>query len=207
MSILGRAAEGLERADHALRIEPDQPFALLARALALVMCGEEGDALTVLARLRELAASSRVQPAWVNFAADLAGFGRASKARDASAADACAARLIRAARGETPFPYWQNTTQSVAQMLTRHGRRDDALDLLQFRARGDILEALDVLLFNGDFSSLREHPRFAEVVDAADHRFRTMMTILEAARGRGELPAYLEEPIAQLLDRLAVSEP
>jgi tetratricopeptide (TPR) repeat protein len=207
LSILGRAAEGLDRADYALRIEPDQPFGLLARALALVMCGEEEDALAVLARLKEIAASRRVQPAWVSFATDLARFGRASKAGDVSAADEGAGRLISAARGETPFPFWQTTTQGVAPTLARHGRGEEALGLLQFRARGDILEALDVLLFNGDFSPLRQNPRFAEVVDAADRRFRTMMTILEAARGRGELPAYLERPIADLLDRLAVSEP
>jgi serine/threonine protein kinase/tetratricopeptide (TPR) repeat protein len=205
LSILGRSAEGLERADYALRIEPDQPFALLARALALVMCDEEDDAFSVLTRLKDLAASRRVQPAWVSYAADLAIFARASKARDAATADACADRLIRAARGETPFPYWQNTTQSVTPMLTRHGRTEEALDLLQFRARGDILEALDVLLFNSDFLPLRRSPRFTEVVDAADRRFRTMMAILEAARGRGELPAYLEPPIGDLLDRLAVS--
>jgi serine/threonine protein kinase/tetratricopeptide (TPR) repeat protein len=207
LSILGRAAEGLERVDYALRLEPDQPFGLLARAHALIMCGEDEDALAVVARLKEIAASSRFQPAWVNFVADLAGFGRASKVHDTSAADDCAGRLIRAARGETPFPFWQTTTQSVTPALARHGREEDALSLLQFRARGDILEALDVLLFNGDFASLRHNPRFAEVVDAADRRFRTMMTILEDARGRGELPTYLEQPIDQLLGRLAVSEP
>ena len=203
LSILGRAAEGLERADYALRIEPDQPFGLFARALVLVMCGEEDDALAVVVRLKEIAAGSRFQPAWVNFTADLAGFGRASKARDTAVADDFATRLIRAARGEAPFPFWQSTTQAVAPMLARHGRDEEALGLLQFRAQNDILEALDVLLFNGDFAPLRGNPRFSEVVNAADRRFRAMIDVLEHARGRGELPAYLEQPIDRLLGRLA----
>ena len=206
LSILGRSAEGLARANYALRIEPDQPFGLFARANALIMGGDEEDALAVVARLKDIAANSRFQAAWVKFAADLAGFGHASQTGDTAAADEFAKRLVAAARGETPFPFWQTTTQSVAPRLARYGRTEDAIGLMQFRAHADILDALDVLLFNADFAPLRQDPRFVEVVDAADRRFRTMMTILEGARGRDELPAYLEQPIDDLLGRLAASE-
>lgn len=201
LSILGRPTEGLLRAEYALRMEPDQPFALWARAMTLIMCGEYDEASAVLSRVRDVALSRGFQPAWVQFASDVVAFSRGATRGDAPSA--AAAQLIRNARGEEPFLLWQNTTQCVAPLLVRHGLIDDALALLQFRAQSGILEALDVLLFNPDFAMVRRDPRFGEVVDAADRRFRAMLDTLESARGRGELPAYLEEPIQGLLNRLS----
>ena len=52
---------------------------------------------------------------------------------------------------------------------------------------------------------LRGDERFDKIATAARPRFDAMLTILEEARERHELPAYLEQPLAGLLADLGMS--
>ena len=51
---------------------------------------------------------------------------------------------------------------------------------------------------------LRSHPRYPAIEQVSRTRFEGSMLLLESARECGELPQFLEQPLADLMRRLAV---
>ncbi|HSS48252.1 MAG TPA: serine/threonine-protein kinase [Thermoanaerobaculia bacterium] len=202
---LGRYNEAMTRLDQILALEPGMPFGLLVKGFALCQIRRHREALT-LAReqLDPLVAQGKLHSGWVATMRDEAVFALASEQGDMATAEAATRRLLAAARGETPFPRWQNSTTGVARILMLWGRKEEALELLLFRSHKGIFPPYDYLL-SPNLSLLRDDPRFRddprlrEVYVRTRARFEEILAILEEARGKGELPEYLEQPLADLL--------
>jgi hypothetical protein len=184
------------------------PSGLLIKGFALCKIGRSREALALVKEtLEPLAVQGRLHPAWVATVRDQALFAQASEQGDAATAEAAARRLLAAARGETPFPRWERMTIDVASHLARWGRKEGALDLLLFRSRKELFQPYDYLLSSNlaalhDDPRFRDDPRLLEVYARSRASFEENLAILEEARAKGELPDYLEQPLAELLKSL-----
>lgn len=207
LAALGRPEEAIGRISQVLVLEPEMPIALIARGLLLSRSGYEQEALELLrSRLDPLVEEGKVHPAWVDLARQLARFAKASRQGDTATADAAAKALVAMGRGEAPFPRWEVMTVELAAQLTRWGRSEEALRLLEYRSEQDLFQPFDYLLFTPDLAPLRSDPRFQVVVEKSRARFDEVLAILEEARNRGELPTFLEEHLADLLKRIRRSQ-
>jgi len=204
-AMMGRADQAMERVDRALDLEPDLPFGLLVKALVLTTIGRAAEAFHLVEPLERLAGERRLDASWVRFSRDLAAFAVAFDTHDVAAADDLAVRLLATARGEHPFPRWQYTTQGVAPQLARAGRCEAAMQLLLLRTEAGLPDALDYLLSCPDLAPLRGDERFLVPLRAARGRFDETLSMLEEARQREELPAYLHSALAELLARLGTA--
>ncbi len=207
LSALGNQQGALARVEHALSIEPGLPLGLLIRGMLLSFNRRDQDALDFVgSELEPLVAQGTLSKEWVDLTRDLALFGQASANGATATADAAAARLIAMARGEVPFARWQGGTMQVAAHLARWGRHEDAAELLRYRSRMDIFQPYDYLLLLPEFEPIRDNLIFREALAESQARFEDALAILEAARAQGEMPAYLEVPLSDLMQRIDEAE-
>ncbi|MCP4656137.1 MAG: protein kinase [bacterium] len=203
LATLGQMDAGLARVDHALGIEPGMPFGWWVKGLLLGLDGRDQATLSLVAEhLDPLVAQERLHPSWAAVVRDLGTFTQASRRGDQAQVDAAAQRLVAMARGEMPFPRWQSVTTGIPGMLARQGRTEEAVELLRFRIREGIYLPYDYLLFSPELEPIRDDPRFQEDLEQSRAGFETMVAIIEEARSRDEMPAYLEQPLADLLKRI-----
>jgi hypothetical protein len=84
----------------------------------------------------------------------------------------------------------------VVPFLARHGRVDDALRMMQTCVtRGAILD-YDWLVLDPRLASLRAGLRVAAILAKSRAEFVILLKDLDAEKSRGELPAYLLQPLA-----------
>ncbi len=203
LTMLGRIEEALARVDFVLGFEPEMPLAWWNKTGLLSMAGRNDEALKdAEQRLLPMADRGMLNPAWVELHRDFAVFGLAASQGDAAATDAAARRLAALARGERAFSRWQGATSSIAMHLARYGRHQDALDVIVFRSRQGLTAPYDSLLFSPELKPIRDDPRFQEILGAKRVEFDQMVAVLEQARAKNELPAYLEQPLVDLLKRI-----
>ncbi|MBI3680671.1 MAG: protein kinase [Acidobacteria bacterium] len=198
---LGRRVEAVARIDYALRIEPDMPFGLTIKSVVLLVNHQTREAARLQPRLEALVQEKRLLPEWAGFVRDFIAYEESADQGDAKAADESAARLVKLARGEAPFPRWQTSTMGVPALLARHGRLEQALQVMEARNGMGIVDAYDFYLFNPDCEPLRRSPRFRELAGPAKAGFDELITILRDAQGSKELPQYLERPLEEVARR------
>ncbi len=194
-----RWEEAKARVDYALDIEPESPFGLMTQAIVLSQFEEEASLRLIDESLEPLVILGVLRPLWLDLPRTFASFSIASQAGDRSAADAAASRLLSLARGEFPFSRWQTSTNNVAAHLARFGRDETALELLEFRAQEDMLPPYEHLLLSPHLSSIRGRARYSPLLVESRENFLKTRAVLEETRARGELPPYLEKPLADLL--------
>ena len=199
-SATGDRQRGLRCIDQALALEIDSPFALYIKALVLIQAGEEPQARAIVEQLKAPAAAGRLHPLWIRFA-DTMAHARDLFAAGGSAADDMCAFLTQAASGKLPFPRWQSTTAAVSALLTRYGRRHEAIELLATRHGAGVREPADLLLLSEDFAPLRGAPAFERLVRDAAEQFAITVAICDEARARGELPSYIDAAVSELTRR------
>jgi TolB-like protein len=197
-----REDEAMERIDYALEIEPGMPFALLTKAIVLCQTDEAAALRLVDEELQPLADAGTLTERWVSLPRDFAALGYAVKRGQKEQAEIAAQRLASLARGEEPFPRWQQSTAGVPAQLAQFDRPQMALAVLKFRSQSDMLPPYEHLLLDPRFDALRSDAEFLSILEQARERFLQIVSILEEARARGELPPYLEQPLADLLARL-----
>ncbi len=207
LSAISRVDEALNSLQQVLRVEPDMPFAILMDSLVETLAGHGETALQLVARLEPVAKDGRLRPEWLALVRDYALFEKAARQGDRESADAAAGRLLRAARGETKFPRWESATSLIAPLFARHGRTEEALELMSFRDRLGLVEAYEVLTLNKDLEPLRGDRRFQPVLQRSRSRFNEMLGVLSAARARGEYPAYLDPALDDLLPLVGIPRP
>jgi TolB-like protein len=207
LSVISRDGEARSRVERALRIEPEMPYGLLVLALVETFAGRGEEAAKIAARLEPMAGDGRIRPDWLKLIQDYVTFERASRDGNREPADAAAGRLLRAARGGKKFPRWESATAQVAPLLARHGRAEEALDLMLVRQQMGLVENYEFLFLNRDLAPLRADPRFRRLQDQARKRFDEMIEILAGARQRGEYPSYLDPALDELLPLIGVSRP
>jgi tetratricopeptide (TPR) repeat protein len=197
---MGRSSEALSLLDRVLGIEPDLPYPLLMKTTILIARGEPAAAADVFRRL-EGVTEGPFPPQALEMVQDFLELSRSAGPGDQ--ASRSVARVMQLARGEgLQFPYWERATQVVAPLLARMDYPAEALETLEARTRLGIVEPYDMLLWNPELGPLRQQSRFAPVLEAARAHFDEMLTILEAARSRGELPDYLDQAMTELINRL-----
>jgi serine/threonine protein kinase len=200
LSIQGKAKEGLALIERVLGIEPDMPVAVLMKALLLLRDRQLGEAGELGRQLEKMVAEYRLHPGWVDFFRDWLEFEKSVERGDASeSVEAGLGRLVKLARGQAPpFPRWEILTQHVLVLQTRRDSVESSLKTLSLRSAAGIVEPYDWLLLCPDLEPIREDARFETLVASSRSEFEQMLSILDQARGRGELPSYLEKPLARV---------
>lgn len=96
-----------------------------------------------------------------------------------------------------------NGTQFVCPALAVLGRRDEAIRILLRGVEMGVTPPYDFLLLEPGFQPLRNDSRFAKVVTASRDGAAKIARLLQQARGRGELPKYLGQPLDDFVKLLA----
>ena len=91
----------------------------------------------------------------------------------------------------TPFP-------SLTLFPLRHGEYRLASMMLARAAEVGVAVTYDAMVQNPGYAPLLHDPLFADVVERSLLRTRETIAMLEAARSRGELPGFLEQPLREL---------
>lgn len=204
---LGHVDEARARVAEARKIDPDMPFGILVDSLVEVV-GANGQRAAELAEdLAPMARDGRIRPEWLDLVRDYATFEKAAREGDREVTEQAAARLLAAARGQARFPRWDSATSQVAPLLTRHGRAREALELLVYRQRLGVPANYEFYLLSKDLEPLRADPRYEQLVVEGRKEFDDLLSILAAARRRGDYPSYLDAALDQLLSSLGVERP
>jgi tetratricopeptide (TPR) repeat protein len=200
---LGRPEEALRLLDQALTTEPGMPLLQLDRVATLVDLRRLAEAETVLRPLEARAEKSsflRMYTPMIRSALSLAAGNRS----DADAALAQVFSLIRSEQGTGLL--LGDATGYVAPPLARQGRVKEAVDILERAAAVGAAVPYEFLMRNRDLASVRGDPRFPGILARSKVQFDEARGILEQARARGELPAYLHQPFDELVRLLKENE-
>ena len=199
--LLERPGDALRYLDAAKEAAPDSVFALMVRPSVLADLGRLDEAADALARLKAVTAGNEYARLWVLMEELPVALERA----DHRAAQAASSALMeRVNDPNTGVTLVDVVPPSTAPFLARHGRVDDALTLMAACiARGAMME-YDWLAQDTRLAALRADPRFKVILDKSRVEFLSMLTDVDAARSRGEFPAYLEQPLKDLRAKLAM---
>jgi tetratricopeptide (TPR) repeat protein len=196
--LLGRPEEALPMAESIIRLEPDS-FGLEWKWRLLQELGRTEEADSIFERAFALAESSLSLFGPEIMLAHLA-LNRPDIAPPGALENAL--HLL----DDPEISPWR--ARFVAYYLlppaTRTGRLDLALRLIDRLEGRQVPLAYDLLTTSPVFDPLRDDVRFTAVVATARSRFETYLELLEAARARGELPPYLEQPLDDLRTRLGM---
>ena len=201
LSAIGRAEEALPFADRITRVEPDAWVSAVAGAYVLQKLGRLDEASAALAPWEPRFfdnPKSVLSQMWGQVRFELA------------AAELDAAMIARLEPhilpplldGRPDSLTLQNGPLWVCPALARLGRSDEAIQILLRSTQAQVPPPYDFLLGEQAFRPLRSDPRFAEVCAASRDGAAKIARILEDARARGELPAYLEQPLEELVTLL-----
>jgi tetratricopeptide (TPR) repeat protein len=199
LSFLGRPAEALPVVDRALQVEPDFAWGLIAR----------GFVLTGLGRLEEAGRDLRRSEAYATKAHTGGELGRqirfvlAVAQRDTATSETLARQILASAfDARADANLVSNAMLFATPALARMGRKDDALRVLEKSVAVGVPPPYDWILVEPGFQSLRGDARFAKVLAASRDGAAMVARVLGEARARGELPAYLEGPLDELVQLL-----
>ena len=188
--------EGLALIDQVLRIEPDMPMAILMKTWLLLRDHRPAEAEKFMPALDKMVAERRLHPGWVDFAREWLDFEQSLIS--GSGTKEALEPLVSRARGESPpFPRWELLTADVLVMQASHDTVDSTMETLSTRASKGIIEPYDMLLLRPELAGIRKDPRFQTAAALSQKEFQEMLTILQEARSRNELPPYLEKPLAE----------
>jgi TolB-like protein/predicted Ser/Thr protein kinase len=196
--LLNRAEESLAHVENVLRIEPDMPQALIRKGFALIELGRSADLAALIPTLQRQVTEGRADAPQVAMVVD----GGATIGSNAAAKRAALDRLEQQALNLTnPFMDYP----LALRWLARHGRTAGALAVLERHTqRGRI--PYDFLRVSPDFKALSTNERFVRALAVARAQFDDTVALLRNADARSELPAFMREPLADLLRRLEIGQ-
>ncbi len=194
----GNPKEGLRSVDKVLSLEPDMPVAVLMKTFLLLRDHRYQEAEKWMPRLEKIASEHRLHPGWVGFAEDWMDFEKSLGTRDKQNASAALQRLVSEARGEAPpFPRWEILTGNILGNEVAYDPQA-ALETLTVRADKGILEPYDWLVTSEELRPIRKDPKFQSLIARSRKEFDETAAVLDDARKHGELPTYLEKPLAAI---------
>jgi eukaryotic-like serine/threonine-protein kinase len=194
LTTLGRPEEAIALVEDVLHLEPGMPHALLQHAHALIELDRTRGAAALAVQLRQLANEGRIDAHVVSVLEDGLTLKGDQPEEHAPALD----RLARANLDGGMI----NVYHPVYLWLIAHDRVDDSLATLEARVRAGRVPH-DFLRLRPEFAAVSHHPRFQRALAASHRNFERMLAAFERARQRGEFPAFLERPLADLLKKLA----
>jgi len=175
------------------------PAALGERELTLIQMGRVREAQELARRLEGLVAAGQFDPA---------GFIRLRGAltllegdsRKSKPALEHLAKMWALEESRTPFYEFY----AELSWLVRYGGTPLAIDATTRRFANGGKLPYDFLEITADLEPLRQDPRASKIVAQSKAQFEQLVSILEEARTRGELPPYLEKPLSDLLAQLSL---
>lgn len=192
----GRAAEALPILEKAVKEHPENLFLVPTKAYALVRLGRlaEAEALLERSRPKPSAVTSFTEDLWnqIQFTW-LAAQGKDDQARIR------ARELVR--RYLDPKTQALNLSNGVITMapdLLRLGLREEVLRLLERSLEVGYPPGLVWLSKAPELNPLRSDPRFQKVLKASRELTAVLIQHMDEAKAVGDLPRYLEQPLAEL---------
>jgi len=192
---LGRSAEGLRYLETVLSIEPDFGAALHTKFLILADLGRVDEAANLSARER-----GKDQEPDLSSSCILA-FQR----QDSTEADRLMKEILKSIHDPKTRPaVIALTALDLLPFLARHGRMEEALEILRRDLETAVVPLYDVLALDPRLEPLRRDARFKPLLEKYRENCVESMRMLAQFRSRGELPPYLEAPFAELLKKLEI---
>ena len=203
LCVLGKPQEALTIIDRAVRIEPASAWPSTARAFVLLSLGRLEEAEGTLRGSERAATATHSEGAlWRQIR-----FALAVAQRDTAMSETLAREVVASAldtRADANLV--GNACMFAVAPLVRMERTDDAVRILLRSVEAGVPPSYDWLLREPDLQRLRGDPRFGKVVTAARDGAAMVARILSQSRARGELPAYLHEPLDTLVRLLKENE-
>ena len=191
----GRPGEALDVVNRALVLDPGYLPARIYRAQALLELGhlDEGERALEDCRTAAERDISINLNYWRNLQFALA-WARGDRNKARTLARVCLTPLLKGPSD----PYSPAMAVPVLlPRLVRLGMDDEALQLMQRAiALGNGMD-LDWLCQCPEVQKLRGDPRFRKILTATRDQCATIVSNFEAAKARGELPMYLDQPLAE----------
>ncbi len=195
LCLLGRPQEALTIIDRAVRAQPGSSWPSTARAFVLLSLGRLDDAEQALrSSERDATATHTFGALWRQIR-----FALAVAQQDTATSQTLAREVVASAldtRADANLV--SNASMFAVAPLARIGRTDDAVRILLRSVEAGVAPPYQWLLRDSDIQRLRGDPQFAKVLAASRDGAALVTTILDQARARGELPAYLHKPLDEL---------
>ncbi len=195
----GHPEAALRLLDTGLRIEPGHRFSLVAKSEALVALGRLEEAGQHLKRC-EPKDTDRAWDAefWRQVRFELA-VAQGDMATATRFADRAAKLWLAPQNKEQDL----NAVWTMTPGLLRMGRREEALRMLEkAMAAFPNAEGWLNVLYHPEFRPAHGDPRFQRLVEQGKKDVALALKIFQEAKDRGDLPAFLETPMAQLRELL-----
>jgi tetratricopeptide (TPR) repeat protein len=201
LSALGRPEEALPFADRIVRVEPDSWLVPDTKGYVLLKLGRLDEARKFMTRGEPQFfenPSTFVSQLWGQIRFELA-----VAERDAATVKKLERYILpQLLDGRADSLTLQCGTQFVCPGLALLGRTDESIRILLRSVEVGVPPPYDWVLLDPDIQLLRSDPRFAKVLTASRDGAARIGKILEAARTRGELPSYLNQPLDNLIKLL-----
>jgi len=193
---LGRPTEALTLADEALRVEPSLPYGVNVKSLSLLRLGRRHDYVEWIQQHPKVF-EGRPVPAYV-----LAVERGETEKADAALKSA----VTRVTSAQTSSNERSELARALVPLLIEQGKKDLALELLSRTADLGDVPPYDWLMSEPQFAVVRNDGRFKATEARSRARFEELRAMLGEARARGEMPAYLDAPLARLVSALSIAK-
>ena len=167
----------------------------LRKALTLMDLGRSGEASALVPRCRNSPREDGPTPSCCAHQ----GWCRVAQG-DEAAKRAALDRLERQAKNPGTFAEYPR----VYVWLVRHGRTAEALRAMEQRARAGRVP-YDFLHRTPDFKALAKNEHYVRALAISRAQFEETVSVLKEAEARGEMPPYVRQPLADLLNKLGMS--
>jgi hypothetical protein len=192
-----RGSEALPLVNEALEIEPDSSMLLREKSVILASLDRGEEARALIRRLEGHVSEKRLSPFLLLLAEH-----RVSRASPAdTTADALLARILEVLTASAPFD-WVFVPGDVVPVLAEHGKRDDAVLILERCFRAGVVPPYDWLVLPPRLRSLVRDPRLEPLLKKSHFNHTLVLDELHQAQKRGELPPYLDRPLSELVAKL-----
>ncbi len=189
-----RTEEALAEVDRALQIEPYAPVVLMIKALVLMREQRLEETSSLLKQLEPMAADGWFNPDWYAVLRHLSILLQGEPLESELALRG----LFQVASGQSPILHARAWIEVSIHWLADQGNVSSAGQLLlAFDQSGGALP-YDVIRLDPAFQWVLRDSRYEGIVQRSRAEFEDVLRILAEARLRGELPAYLEKPLADL---------
>jgi serine/threonine protein kinase/tetratricopeptide (TPR) repeat protein len=198
---LGRAAEGLPYIDEVLRIEPEFAYGLLMKCFLLAELGRTAEAADALKK----AQSQISEGSLMGWEVLCAQYAVALQGGDSRSAEALLKKILQKVNDPKVLPVdMDNAAEFLLPFLVRHGLLNTALHILERDLEAGVFPIYDVLILHPGLEPMRRDERFKPLLEKSRQDFEKWMRVLVQVKSRGELPRYLEAPLANLLEKLNI---
>ena len=192
---LGRSAEALRIIDEVLSIEPEFVAALNMKIFILADLDRVDEAISLFMQVQKKNLPTNRRLPYV----------LALQRQDSVEADRLLKGILKTIRDPKTRPFDIGMTiLDLLPFLARHGKLDEALEMLKRDLEAPLAPLYDVLSLDARLEPLRRDPRSTPILEKYRQICVESMRGLAQAHSRGELPRFLDAPFIGLLKKLDI---